>query len=302
MMVKIPCLESGTVTIHNRSPALLGSVILGSIISILGSLTPAGALTFITEDFSYSDGDITTESGGNWTAHSGAGSNPVQVMSGQAVLGHGTGSREDVSRSFTTTTSGTVYYGFTFFVFDNAAIAPSNNQTFAHFNTGTFTARVGVVPGTSGDYTLGLSNNSNSADVTWGTDFTFNTVHRLVVEYDLTSKQSRLWVDATSITDTNISTTTASSVATLSHFALRQADSTNDETITIDNLTIATTFTEAAVPFQVSDWVGFSTLTLLVLFRYAQAKGKHQAPYRNRIEAKGKHQAPYRNRIGTISM
>ncbi|HYE57936.1 MAG TPA: hypothetical protein VD948_05500, partial [Rhodothermales bacterium] len=94
------------------------------LLTVLGltALVPAAsAQVLIEENFPYAAGTNLTASG-SWSAHSGANSNPVQVVarnltfstypstSGNAVeIKGGSGSREDVNRSFGAQTSGDVF-------------------------------------------------------------------------------------------------------------------------------------------------------------------------------------------------
>ncbi|MBL0292685.1 MAG: hypothetical protein IPQ04_00055 [Saprospiraceae bacterium] len=74
----------------------------------------------LTEDFDYPIGDLLTAHG--WTAHSGAGGQPIDVTTGltfSGYIGSGIGGAadinntgEDVNKTFSQQTSGTVYASF----------------------------------------------------------------------------------------------------------------------------------------------------------------------------------------------
>ena len=213
-----------------------------------------------SDDFTYSDGSLVGN--GAWVNHSGT-AGDLLVSSGQVVVQHGTPS-EDANLPFTPV-SGVLYFGIDFSVSSSSDIPGSDNEYFAHFkNDGNgFRARLDVVPGTGGgNYTLGLSSSGSTADVVWGTDLTFGVTYRAIVGYDQDSGVAQLWIDASSSGDTSITGDTPSSGTSIESFALRQSDSNNDETITVDNLIVAQTFAEvsgAATSTQVT--IGTGTVT-----------------------------------------
>jgi hypothetical protein len=62
----------------------------------------------VNEPFSYPDGDLTDSLA--WSAHSAAGSNPIQVSSGLVSLSHSNSSSEDLLTAFANQSSGSVFY------------------------------------------------------------------------------------------------------------------------------------------------------------------------------------------------
>ena len=99
--------------------------------------TAAVHAQILSETFGYSSGNLTTVSSAAWAAHSGAGSNPVQVnASGAAVLRGG--SAEDVNRSLGSTyTDGTLWASFDL-DFSTGTIAASGVNTYVlHFKDDT---------------------------------------------------------------------------------------------------------------------------------------------------------------------
>ncbi|MEM7576159.1 MAG: PEP-CTERM sorting domain-containing protein [Planctomycetota bacterium] len=190
----------------------------------------------ITETFTYVDGDLVGN--GGWTNISGSG-DLIQVVSGQAVLSHGGGSREDLGLplgfDFTT---GTVTASFDLIVTDDSAISGSDSEYFAHFSnagsSSSFVARLDVVPGGSGgDYSLGISTISSTAEATLPVDFTFGVTVPVELTFDLDAGLADLTVGTDSVASTTVSTG-----ETINMFNLRQSNSSSDETITIDNLSI----------------------------------------------------------------
>ncbi|MEM1446280.1 MAG: PEP-CTERM sorting domain-containing protein [Planctomycetota bacterium] len=188
----------------------------------------------ITETFSYTDGNLVGN--GGWTNISGTG-DFIQVVSGQSVLSHGGGSREDLGLPFGSDfTAGTVSASFDLIVTDDSAISGTDSEYFAHFsNAGSaFVARLDVVPGGSGgDYTLGIATFSSTAEATLPVDFTFGTTVPVQLTFDLDTGLADLTVGTDSV-----ASTTVSLGETINMFNLRQSNSSSDETITIDNLRI----------------------------------------------------------------
>ena len=204
-----------------------------------------GSGQIASDDFTYSDGSLVGN--GAWVNHSGT-AGTLLVSSGQAILQEDGSASEDANIPFTPV-SGVLYYGLDFSVSAAADVDGNDYEYFAHFKAGTSTygALLDVVPGTGGgNYTLGLSSASSSADVAWGTDLTYGVTYRAIVKYDQDSGVATLWVDASSSSDTSITGSTPSSGTSIDSFALRQSNSATDETVTVDNLIIGQTFDEVS--------------------------------------------------------
>ncbi|WP_299553594.1 T9SS type A sorting domain-containing protein [Seonamhaeicola sp.] len=199
-----------------------------------------------SDRFAYTDGNLVGN--GGWTSHSGSGGF-IQVSSGQAVIVHGSGSKEDANISFSAV-SGSIYYSFDFSVDDlGNPYSGTDNEYFAHFmvGTGSFSARLDIVPPSAGgDFNVGISTLESSADNTWPTDLSFATTYRVTVKYDQNLNQAQLWIDATLETDTSILGSDETDPGNaITAFALRQSTSSENETIRIDNLVIASSFSQA---------------------------------------------------------
>jgi hypothetical protein len=150
----------------------------------------------LEDSFNYPAGNLLTSHG--WSAHSGAGNNPIKVHNeglvypgyasmGQSAIINNNG--EDVHRTFTNQTSGTVYFSFLFKI-----ISPVDGF-FIHLarNNTDFSARV-FVQNSSGDIKLSLSN-SNTVAANGSTTITLNTTYLCIVKYNVSSiGECSLWV------------------------------------------------------------------------------------------------------------
>jgi hypothetical protein len=203
------------------------------------------SLTFgqviLSENFTYSDGSLVGNS--TWENVSGT-AGDFLVSSGKAVVQHGTPS-EDVKIPFTSV-SGDVYAGFDFSV--DALGAPyKTGSDFEYFTHLGFKARMDIqTGGNGGDYTVGISSSSSTAEANWATDLTFGQTYRAIIKFDQVTGTAQLWVDPTASTDTSISGT-GTGAATIISFDLRQSDSEENETVRIDDLMIGQTFGDVLV-------------------------------------------------------
>lgn len=189
----------------------------------------------VSEDFSYSDGSLVGN--GNWESVSGT-AGDFLVSAGQAVVEHGTPS-EDVKIPFTAG-DGSVYAGFDFSVDDLGAPYGTGTdfEYFAHFD---FKARIDIVSGSNGgDYSIGISSGGSTSDSTWASDLTFGQSYRLIAKFNQVTGIAELWINPTASTDTSISG--SESIGNVSSFDLRQSDSSENETVRVDNLMIGKTF------------------------------------------------------------
>lgn len=205
-------------------------------IGVLAAAAQADVLVY--ETFSYPDGNLVGN--GGWTAHSGAGNLPIQVISGMAqVVQPASGSAEDVNVAFAPLAAGGTYYAG----FDVTNTGSDANVYFAHFllGTSTFRSRVFITPLAGNDFTFGLSDTATVNQV-WPTGFAFGSTNRLIISYDFDSGDARLWINPIDMTSPSLLVSGGAGTA-VSAFALRQA--TGGSTQMIDNVIVATTFGEA---------------------------------------------------------
>ena len=222
-----------TVDMHKKV-LVFGAVVL----AVVGT---ASAQVLVCEDFSYADGSLVPN--GGWSTHSGT-AGTLLVSGGQAVVEHGTPS-EDANITFTAV-AGNVYFGLDFSVDDlGAPYAGGDNEYFAHFREGfNFSARLDVVPPTGlGDYTVGIASDDSTADAIWPADLTYGITYRAIVRYDQDANIAELWIDATVATDPSILGDDQPDPGdTVVSVALRQSDSSVNETVRVDNVTVGLTF------------------------------------------------------------
>jgi len=193
-----------------------------------------------SDDFTYADGSLVGN--GTWFNHSGN-AGDLLVESGQAVVQHGIPS-EDATLPFVGSGTGDLYYAFDFSIDDlGAPYVGTDFEYFAHFKDDGFgfRARFDVqAPQGAGDYTVGISSTSSTADVTWPADLAYGVVYRVIARYNQDMNIAQMWIDATLDSDLSITGTDQADPGTvITGFALRQSDSAENETIRVDNLIIA---------------------------------------------------------------
>ena len=172
-----------------------------SILTILMSvffINPAMAVNLLIEDFTATAGTALTTT--TWTAHSGAGTNPLVTsapsltLAGYPSSGVGnavtmTTSGEDDNRVFSVQTSGSVYAAFMVNV-SEATVDPLGGYFF-HLGPDpvgtTFRGRVFVAKDGSNNIAFGISKSLTTAGNITYTPFTFalNTTYLIVVKYTI---------------------------------------------------------------------------------------------------------------------
>jgi len=209
--------------------------------AIVGIAGTSNAQLLHFDDFNYADGSLVGNAG--WNNHSGT-PGDLLVSGGQAIVQHGTPS-EDANTGIFAGTAGDIFYGIDFTVSSSGQIIGGDYEYFAHFNefgTFTFRGRLDIVPAPGGgDFTVGISSSSSTAQATWASDLSFGTTYRAVVGYDQITGTAQLWIDAALSSDTSIMGDPTGS-GTMNVFALRQSDSSLNETVAVDNLTVGGTF------------------------------------------------------------
>jgi uncharacterized repeat protein (TIGR01451 family) len=257
----------------NRRLALLSAVgltlVLLAMLSIsfsaqatsIESLPAQPQALLLAEDFDYGATAMSlTIASGNWVAHSGAGSVPVQyITTSLSMPGYGSSgvggaatvaissinSAEDVNRSFTSQISGTMYFA----ALVNVSAATSGGDYFLHFknaSTSGFPARVAARSDT-GTLRFGLSASSASPVYNTTISYTFGTTYLVVAKYNIGTGATALYVlDTFSSIEpaTAVVSFTTGITETVQQIAIRQGGNTTRPTATIDGIRVATTWAD----------------------------------------------------------
>lgn len=205
----------------------------------------------LVENFDYTIGSLLTANG--WTAHSGAGTLPIDVTTGLSFSGYaGSGiggaanvdnNGEDVNKTFTTPiTSGPTYAAFIIQTQATNSVGYFLNLGQSAIGT-TFISRVWVNATGTG---VGIGGSTPASYVT----ITPGVPTLLVVKYDWTSKVSSLYVfttfpssEPTTADATFTETTTVTNVGSI---ALRQYSAS--QRIIVDGIRVAATWADAVTP------------------------------------------------------
>jgi beta-lactamase superfamily II metal-dependent hydrolase len=228
---------------HRRRMVL----VLGMCLGLLAG--PASATLLVDENFDYAAGALLTATG-NWAAHSGAGTQPIDVASpglsytGYPSSGIGNAARvdnngEDDHRSFSAQTSGTIYYGFLL-----KAVNPSAGYFIHLYQSSTiFAGRVFATSSGSG-MNIGISNTS-TAPTYPSTVYALNATHLIVVKFTFATGMADLFVNPPVGGDEPAPVQTSDTPATgftLNAISLRQYSATQN--YIVDGIRVGTTWTD----------------------------------------------------------
>jgi hypothetical protein len=242
---------------------LLGVVLaLGACMGL--SMEASSAPLLIEENFSYASGTLLTANG--WTSHSGN-TNFIPVTEsgltypdypssgiGNAASLLTTG--EDVNRTFTPQTSGSVYYAFLV----NVSTAQATGDYFTHFGTNAWST---IFPGrvfcrsASGGVNFGVSRAGTGASVIWSSNvYALNATHLVVLKYTFVAGPANdlvdLFVNPASCPDEPLPTVSAEvetpgePVNGIGGVGLRQGTATQAPTLWIDGLRVGTVWADVA--------------------------------------------------------
>ncbi|QHI68925.1 FG-GAP repeat domain-containing protein [Tichowtungia aerotolerans] len=221
------------------------------------------ASQYFYENFDLNAGNLTDSA--NWTAVSAAGDGPVQVIDTTGDLGQSlsflrlypsgkraelTGAnQEDVGRTFSATTSGTLYYSFLMKVTE----APSANTFITYMRSGSvYGARLYTQPESASSYRLGISNSNTTSPSLVSESLDVGRTYFVVVEYafitDGTDTLSLYLnpVPGQSQPDTPDALYSGTEISSFDTIALRQT--TGCGTFELDELRVGTSW-EAVAPF-----------------------------------------------------
>ena len=214
--------------------------------------------TLLVENFSYASGALTAVSGGIWSAHSGGGSNPVQVnASGAAVLRGGSAEDLNATIAASALTSGTLFASFSLDLSSGSIAATGVNTYLVHFkdaSTG-FRGRVFIGSATVADpdlFRIGVENDGSdgAATVAFTSNLDRTAPYQVTLAYDLSAGTSKLWVNAPVSGPATVEDTVAAAPLGIVGVALRQGGGATTTGVfsgaQVDNLTV--TYSPAVVP------------------------------------------------------
>jgi uncharacterized repeat protein (TIGR01451 family) len=229
-----------------------------ALMMILPAFFPTGgvlAAPLLDENFDYgaTAGDLTAVSGGNWIAHSGGGTNPIQYainsLEMPSYVSSGTGgsatffaSGEDVNRTFASQSTGPMYFA----AMVNLTSATTGGDYFLHFKNAStgYAARVFARDDASGNLQYGIGTSSTAVYST--TTFAYGTTYLVVAKHDMVTGASDVFVlDACSSTEPMpLASATGTALAPIVGVAIRQGS--NTPAGTVDGIRVATTWADAA--------------------------------------------------------
>ncbi len=211
-------------------------------------VTSGRAEVLFSEEFPYQNGFLEEVSGGKWTRHSGD-ANEIEVAEG--LVGLTQAKSEDVNALLagmphTQETTPSLYLKF---VLRLSKLPSATGGYFLHLKgtsaSSGFRTRIWALAGgaEAGSYRLGISSISSSAPTAvHERDLQLDTDYTIVASLQLADGTSSLWIDPASEFDLSINGDSGESVSIIA-LALRQGSGMG--ILTLDNLTVATTFAEA---------------------------------------------------------
>jgi hypothetical protein len=214
----------------------------------------------INENFEYATGSFLTDNG--WIAHSGVGTNPIQVndtpLSYTGYINSGLGKSvtmtitgEDDNRAFGGITNGSVYASF-MVNFSSAQLA---GDYFFHMGpentTSLFYAKAFVKKNAGDSLAIGVAKRNNSDVVYTPFNYALNTTYLIAIKYTFnsgstTDDEVQLWINpvlngiepAATLTQTDL----GEDALSIGMFALRQGTSTSAANLVLGGIRIATTW------------------------------------------------------------
>lgn len=233
---------------------------LTSLIGTSGALLicQSQGATIASDSFSYADGSLIAN--GDWANHSGN-DGDLLVANGAASVQHGAPS-EDANLLFETQSAGILTATFDVTVLSDSGFdGGTDYEYFAHFMTRgsfNFRSRLDVqAPTAGGDYTLGISSSTSTAQATLTNDFNFGEAVSVELSFDFSDGVGSLTVNGETIVGE-----ASGGDQSLDAIGFRQSDSTLNELIVVDNLVVDG---QAAIPEPSTSLLG--GLALLALAR-----------------------------------
>lgn len=238
----------------------LFSILTGLMLMLF---VPAVQGQLLVEDFDYGAGSLLTANG--WTAHSGAGTQAIDITTGLSFAGYKgsdvggaanvDNNGEDVNKTFTAQTSGTVYAAFLV----NVANANATGDYFFHLGPSpistTFRGRV-FAKKENENLFFGVANAGTTTAVYFATPFSFNTTYLVVLKYNIVDGANNDQVSVNVLSAFSASEPTSgwltatdvitSEPANIGSVGIRQGSTF--PTLRLDGIRVAKTWAEAVAP------------------------------------------------------
>jgi plastocyanin len=255
----------------------------GGMTGIITVNAPVSNSLLLTENFNYTAATLLTANG--YIAHSGAGTNSIPVVSpgltylGSTVSNIGgaaslTTTGEDVNRTFTSVSSGSIYAS----MLVNVSAAQANGDYFFNLGTNPFSSSVlyarTFIKASGVGYVVGISKTSTPTAVYSATDLPFNQTAQLVVKYKFNTASTTddsvfLYINpvlgSTEPTPTVIGTVGGNDITGgIGAFALRQGSLSNSATLRVDGIIVGDTWASVTPLAVVNPSVKFNPTTLIV--------------------------------------
>jgi len=213
------------------------------------------------ESFNYSDGEIGAVSSGAWVPSTGT---ALNISSGAAVIDQGdlTGGRafasHAISTPFTTSANSVAWVGFT--ATWTSLPLTVNGSYFVNFSastgSSTFFGRIGAdtAGAADGKFRVAVANANWTANnsIEFNQDLSLNVAYRIVAKYDLTTRNTTLWIDPANEASSNVTATDAPvgvqlDIAAINMRQGRSASNTGAPgVIHIDDMAVGSSFAQVA--------------------------------------------------------
>jgi len=247
--------------------------LLPSLFILLGSIAGSQAAVLVSGFSTNTNGALVGQNapqGQTWTQLGATATNPLTLTNGTLALNN-TGQDAYISLG-TSTTNGTVYFGYNLTV-----TTPRTGDTISTFSANTTGLGGGgrfLVQANGGGYVLG---GAVGTTPTYGTTvLNTNTEYRIVFAYSVAPGGSNdslsIYVNPTNLINQGANTpyltlTNLTGLTSVDYFQLIQNVSSSAPNSTVNGLSVATTFSEAAVPEPATGGAVLCGLGATLIFR-----------------------------------
>ncbi len=244
---------------------------------IFSSCSLLAQALLLEENFEYELGDLTGSV--NWTASPTTGTSEIQVVDGNlsysayssSDVGRmifldapgGSTNRRGAKRSFTLTSSGTIYISFLIFATSTAEMNTNDTDGDYFFNTSNSTGGslkniINVKQGSSGDkYNIGYRKTTSQTPTWYGTELSVSTTYLIVVSYTFQtgSDDIKLWINPSldgSEPAADIEISDGVDYSDINYVQFRQNAKSGD--FYIDGIRVSDSWSQAPLPVELIDF------------------------------------------------